>query len=381
MLYRSVNPLLITVKTISIHVSKLLKSYHIMFTIIVANVSYTTSLTGELIKPAHIPHPFNSKVEYTNTLLQQFKMFKFDNRVKIPAGEELTMEDYFENLEKYNNNYRYRPDFANLIEFSKEKKEFLKMLVDENKDNTNNVAFLINEEKNNNQEEESYDSFDKNSLPMKPNYNNKVLIFPSFQINNINQLDDQEILKDLFSEKNNFFSKIRFTSGYLNLEDFLIDCFNKSSYEVEVITSAPKANSFYNAGFFKKNIPHFYRRYEQILLQKLSHNTNFSLFEFQRENWSFHSKGFWLYGNEDREYPTMTIIGSSNYNSRSFKRDVESQFYLYSYCQNFRKKLHLEAEDNFSDSQKVKLEDIKRDKDVKIKLKHKLLAKYLRKYL
>ncbi len=278
-----------------------------------ANVSYSVISSGELEKGDHVPDPFRDRVKYINALLQQFKMFKYDNRVKIPAGEELKIDDYFENLEKYNNNYKYRTEIKNLIEFKENKKEFLKILVDENKNK--DLSFLTSENKT---EDKTFDdthssNHNKNyNLPMKPNYSDKVLIFPSFQFFNLKQNDDEEILENILNPTHNFFDKIRISSGYLNLTGFLTESLHKSTSSIDVVTSSPRANSFYKAGFLKKNIPYFYRRYEQLLLKKMKDKNNFSLYEFQREGWSFHSKGFWLY-EKGREYPTMTIIGSSNY--------------------------------------------------------------------
>ena len=250
-------------------------------------------------------------------------MFKYDNRVKIPAGSELKINDYFENLEKYNNNYRYRPNYENLIEFKSNKKEFLKMLIDENKDQ--NLDFLKKISNKENRKESEYDyskdntsnnyNKSKSNIMKKPTNINKVLIFPSFQFFNINQFDDQEILKNLISK--DYFSKIRLSSGYLNLSDFIINTFKSKDYEVEIVTSSPKANSFYKAGFIKKNIPYFYRIYEQGILQNMKNKANFSLFEFHRENWSFHSKGLWFYEKE-KQNPSMTVIGSSNYSNYIF---------------------------------------------------------------
>jgi CDP-diacylglycerol--glycerol-3-phosphate 3-phosphatidyltransferase len=345
----------------------------------VANVSYIANSISDLTLPAHIPDPFKNKVEYTQTILQQFKMFKYDNRVKIPAGHDLKIEEYFDNLEKYNNNYQFRTDIENLIEFKHTQKEFLKLLIDENKDKK--LDFLessLNLNSDSNSEKENT-SYTKNPLMHKPDNQNKVLIFPSFQFFNINQLDDQEILSEILSQDKTF-SKIRFSTGYLNPTDFMTKCFKKADYELHAVTSSPRANSFYKAGFLKKNIPYFYRRYEQIFLNNLK-DKNFSLFEFERTDWSFHSKGIWFYEKDSNELPTMTTIGSSNYNSRSFERDVESQFYVYSFCKEFSKRLHQEAEECFYECKKVELKDINSDKDVKIKLRHKIMAKLFKKYL
>ena len=141
--------------------------------------------------------------------------------------------------------------------------------------------------------------------------NNKVLIFPSLQFTTIKQNDDKEILESLLTNVN--FTKLIFSTGYLNLPNFLSKIFTKAPYNIDILTSSPRANSFYQGGFIKKYIPYFYRFYERLLLNLMIKNKkeNFSLYEFERERWTFHSKGLWLY-EKDKEIPSLTIIGSSN---------------------------------------------------------------------
>ena len=66
---------------------------------------------------------------------------------------------------------------------------------------------------------------------------------------------------------------------------------------------------------------------------------------------------------------------------RSFNRDVESQFYFYSYCDKFSKRMNDEISDIFVDSKKIDINIISKDKDIKIKSKHKLFSKLLKNYL
>jgi len=279
------------------------------------NVSYQTNSIGDLTAPQHIPNPMNNKVEYMSHILQQFKMFKYDNRVKIPAGYNLEINEYFENLEKFNNNYQYRPQAENLIEFKETRNEFLKLLINEDENKRNFLKLIkekkesINDQKENNNDEDKFHNKSDNSLVHKPPINNKVLIFPSFQFFNINQTDDQEILSNILSS--NLFSSIKFSSGYFNLPEFLQEKIKNNEYDFSAVTSSPRANSFYKAGFFKKNIPYLYRRYEELFLKRKGKN-NIRLYEFEKEGWSFHSKGMWLY-EKGKDLPTMTIIGSSNF--------------------------------------------------------------------
>ena len=116
---------------------------------------------GSLQKPKNFPDPFKDKVEYINALLQQFKMFKYDNRVKIPSGYELKIDEYFENLEKWNNNYKTRTSSEQLIEFTSDRKEFLRNLIEENKTSKkDNIGFL------------NFEDVDKDAKSQKQNTEN-----------------------------------------------------------------------------------------------------------------------------------------------------------------------------------------------------------------
>ena len=66
---------------------------------------------------------------------------------------------------------------------------------------------------------------------------------------------------------------------------------------------------------------------------------------------------------------------------RSFNRDVESQFYFYSYCDKFSKRMNDEITDILIDSKKVDIHEISKDKEMKIKTKHKLFSNILKNYL
>jgi hypothetical protein len=54
---------------------------------------------------------------------------------------------------------------------------------------------------------------------------------------------------------------------------------------------------------------------------------------------------------------------------------------MYSFCDNFSKRMQDEVDDILIDSKRVTQKDILKDKDVKIKLSHKILAYLLKKYL
>jgi hypothetical protein len=274
----------------------------------VANVSHFSDGLDETIKVnKNFPDPTNKKVEYTNALLQQFKMFKYDTKVKIPANSELKIEDYFANIEKYNSNYKTRPSYQQLLEFKTDREEFLNKLIEENRD----IAFLkqISQGEGGKAEDKQEEVGNKQENPiMQSKGTNKVLIFPTFQFSFIKQNDDKEAIEGLL--KSDYFDSIKIASGYMNLPEFLVNILRDSKYNLDIYTAAPRSNGFYKAGFLKKYIPYFYRRFEYNLLGSMR-KENFNLYEYEKESWTYHTKGLWFY-EKDRKYPTMTVIGSSN---------------------------------------------------------------------
>lgn len=122
-----------------------------------------------------------------------------------------------------------------------------------------------------------------------------------------NITQDSQFISKILSQKD-YFSRIQIYSGYMNITKQLINTMSSTIPNIEIYTSAPKANSFYKGGRFKSYIPYLYRVYERKLLQR----KNVKIFEYVKPNWTFHGKGIWLYKKGD-EYPSVSIVGSSNY--------------------------------------------------------------------
>lgn len=187
-----------------------------MLNILVSSVSLCCDNKGQLYEPKTVPNPLKQKKNYMESISQQFKMFKYNNRVKIAKDEEITINDYFNNLEKYNSNYNYRVDEKSLLEhnFTSNKKEFLKNLIEDQRNANENYVKLLedlqkldkdpNLEKKEQKGKNNTSTDDKNlhenanNNKQKPSMNlnevmkvsgsNKVLIFPSvnikFELNN-----------------------------------------------------------------------------------------------------------------------------------------------------------------------------------------------------
>lgn len=126
-------------------------------------------------------------------------------------------------------------------------------------------------------------------------------------------------------------------TGYLNIQKSFRTIFNENGMPpLSIVTSSPRANSFYRGGYFKEVIPALYRLNAIELLEGNSKQGNVNVYEFTHGNWTFHAKGFWLFekndtveldfddGIKNESLPSMTIIGSSNFNHRSNFLDNEA---------------------------------------------------------
>ena len=108
----------------------------------------------------------------------------------------------------------------------------------------------------------------------------------------------------------------------------------------DILTSSPRANSFYQAGRFKKFIPALYRLNAIELLKSNRKYGNIKVHEYSFGDWTFHAKGAWIFeeskdaasedhgGSGDNPLPSLTIIGSSNFSHRSNRLDQEAQLYI-----------------------------------------------------
>ena len=162
------------------------------------------------------------------------------------------------------------------------------------------------------------------------------------------------LLKFLAS-KDSQFSSLSLATGYLNLQKQYIKLINELPGKTNILTSSPRANSFYKAGRFKKFIPGLYRLNAVNMLKQNQKNQNIEMNEWGSGDWTFHAKGAWVY-EQGSDHPQMTVIGSSNFSSRSNRRDTEAMLYIVPECDNFKRQLHEERNHLWSKSEKMTVE-------------------------
>ena len=136
-------------------------------------------------------------------------------------------------------------------------------------------------------------------------------LFPLFQIpwSSIRQIDDVLDIILLTARRT---QTITISSGYFNPTKRLLEAMKATKARVKIIVPSVEANGFYKGAFMKGMVPDLYNLAAVRTLQKCP---NVEILEYQRNGWSFHSKGVWM--------DNLTILGSSNFNRRGSLRDSE----------------------------------------------------------
>ncbi|CAG9314460.1 unnamed protein product [Blepharisma stoltei] len=195
-----------------------------------------------------------------------------------------------------------------------------------------------------------------------------VIIFPSIQLPQAGVNDDRLLIEALLP----CFSELKIASGYMGFPNSFTPLL-KQVKALELLCASPLANGFLGDGV-KNWIPFMYRCLEKEIFGKL---TNASLFEYQREGWTFHGKGIWA---SDKSGTYLTALGSSNFSRRSYLRDAEFMVYLWTDCPAFKKTLMIEQQKLWTHSYRVGRETFEQ-KQFKIGLGTKVLTKLLRSFL
>lgn len=171
-------------------------------------------------------------------------------------------------------------------------------------------------------------------------------IIPLVQFGSQKITADEDFLKhlDRIRPKN---SELFLSSGYLNPSDTV------SSIRIDSILAASReANNFSKGSGILQQIPNLYYALYRDFLER--HDCQFRL--YNKPDWSFHAKGLWIEGMEDT---SLTVIGSSNYNYRSSKRDLEVQLVIITTDPNLKRIIGCERLDLWKDSKPLLADDLR----------------------
>ncbi|KAL6712796.1 CDP-diacylglycerol--glycerol-3-phosphate 3-phosphatidyltransferase [Lecanora helva] len=129
-----------------------------------------------------------------------------------------------------------------------------------------------------------------------------------------------------------------FTAGYFNPHPMITACLLAAPSPPKqvpgtILTASPYANGFFGSRGISGMLPAAYSHLSLSFL-KAARKKNISLREWRRgtvgqeDGWTYHAKGLWVTlpeqkNSDARAGPCATIIGSSNYTTRSYGLDLE----------------------------------------------------------
>jgi len=173
----------------------------------------------------------------------------------------------------------------------------------------------------------------------------KTIILPLIQHANIGIYDESELLPSLLTKYTNHYHNDKLNmyiaSPYISFMKPLILSFldflrNNSNNSLTIIAPSPYSHGFHNATGIKSIVPKLHIESQNNIMNNMKaniYNCNdniLRLLEFNREKWTFHSKGIWIFDKDNSKIPFLSYIGSSNFGQRSWQRDFELGFLIIS---------------------------------------------------
>ncbi|MCL4142548.1 UNVERIFIED_CONTAM: hypothetical protein GTU68_025767 [Idotea baltica] len=136
--------------------------------------------------------------------------------------------------------------------------------------------------------------------------------------------------------------QINLATGYFNLTNqYINSILRHSKAQYRILCAHPTANGFLGAPGFAGGIPAAYTNLCKHFFEKISkklHANRILMYEYQRDEWTFHAKGLWYFPEGDAT-PSTTLIGSPNFGYRSVYRDLETQLLVSTTCPALRQDL------------------------------------------
>ncbi|KAL9612430.1 MAG: hypothetical protein Q9167_002978 [Letrouitia subvulpina] len=166
-----------------------------------------------------------------------------------------------------------------------------------------------------------------------------------------------------------------FTAGYFNPHPLVTSCLiTRSSSSTPcpgtILTASPFANGFYNSAGVSGLLPAAYTHLSLRFLQA-AQGARISLREWKRgvvgqpDGWTYHAKGLWTTfppsstASLQPPGPSATVIGSSNYTTRSYSLDLEVGALVVTSDQGLMHKWRREEEELLRYTTEVNEQDLK----------------------
>jgi len=206
-------------------------------------------------------------------------------------------------------------------------------------------------------------------------------IFPTIQMGPFNIRQDEVVTSYIFDSVP-LHSKFYITSPYFNLTNNYLQLILRGKPKLDIITCSPQANGFYGAKGISGAVPDCYAIIEKGFLEKVKNSGNqdrIKVQEYIRDKWTYHGKGLWITG-QNQEDPSITLIGSPNFGSRSVEKDLEAQIILLTQNKSLQQKMKNEKEYLWKETQDANLEIFEKP-DRKVSIWVKLLVYFFGNYL
>ncbi|KAJ5908435.1 CDP-diacylglycerol--glycerol-3-phosphate 3-phosphatidyltransferase [Penicillium taxi] len=211
---------------------------------------------------------------------------------------------------------------------------------------------------------------------------NQTFVYPVAQFTPLLELDTStelpvvtSILR-LLSESSAFAgARWLFTAGYFNIHPSLSSLLISSVSNVSgahsttkgtVLTASPWANGFYGSAGISGMLPAAYTHLSARFLDRVAAakaTNSIQLKEWRRGTvgtpggWTYHAKGLWI-TLPGEEFPSLTIVGSSNYTKRSYSLDIEAGALVVTNDQDLKQKLGEETKRLQENANPISREDL-----------------------
>ena len=214
-----------------------------------------------------------------------------------------------------------------------------------------------------------------NEMNVKTLNESQTIVFPLIQMRTLGVCDDQLFTLNLLSQCNPD-SNVRLASGYFNLTNEYEQIILSRDWTkpFKILMASEAANGFYGAKGVIANIPHVYTYLSKQFLNQLKQNkSNVELYEFDRNEWTFHAKGLWL-SLDPNHY--LSMVGSPNFGYRSVYRDTEAQLAIVTKDKDLQQRLENECNQLWKDTTRV----VDQYQSIRIPVWVTLVANFMKSY-
>ncbi|XP_049855957.1 CDP-diacylglycerol--glycerol-3-phosphate 3-phosphatidyltransferase, mitochondrial-like isoform X1 [Schistocerca gregaria] len=181
-------------------------------------------------------------------------------------------------------------------------------------------------------------------------HNGDTCVFPLVEMGQLGVRQDSRVTLQLLKCAASG-STVHLATGYFNLTaQYMESIIHQSAAAYSVLMAHPTANGFLGAAGPAGGIPAAYRQLAAAFLHKVQNagqEDRVSLLEYFRPEWTYHAKGLW-YTLPLQNLPILTLVGSSNFGSRSVYKDLETQVVIVTTNKKLQKALKEEQEQLYS---------------------------------